>query len=134
MPNANCKKGSVDRSERRRVLSYSDIEYLCKHVKAKKGISWILSLRDERVAFSPVKRQRDARPPNFFDNDMNKWKQRLGAANKSRAEMMQMIKNNYSFADSLNNSAMSPFSTIDPILLKGNTSPVLLPCLHSTST
>jgi len=31
----------------RSSVNYSTIEYLCKNVKAKKGLPWVLSLRKE---------------------------------------------------------------------------------------
>jgi len=121
------EEGNNNKVESKRILSYSDIEYLCKNVKAKKNIHWILSLRNERSICTSLRK--NAHPPNFFNDDMIKWQKRFETVNKLRKEERNKIKNSFQFEDSFSSAKKqnsSSFYIIDSILLKGNTSTVHL--------
>lgn len=113
--------------EQELVTNYASVEYLCKDVKARKGIVWVASLRDGKE--SPKSTKKESEPPKFWNQDISKWEQKLILANKLRLEEMKKIKTGYSLSlgstqNCTESKILTRFSIVDPILLKGNTSPV----------
>ena len=107
-------------------MSYSDIEYLCKNVKAKKGIPWIISLRDGKMPDKFIGKQTEAIPPKFWEDDIEKWNKRVSKSNQFRIKEMEGYKTSFSFEPKNFSSKHGLYSTIDSILLRGDISPVYL--------
>ena len=112
--------------ERQVLLNYSTVEYLCKNIKARRGLSWILSLRKKSTPLPPLRKE--AQPPGFFDKDVENWKSKIATSNKEVLEDLRRVKKNYHVAvaeEATSGRYYSKFSTVDPLLLKGNTSDVI---------
>ncbi len=97
----------------------------------------MLSLRKEvgilpRVSypFNKDRSRQGGRPPKFWDSDMDKWKQKFEECNRSVEDDEKKIARSYHYRfwpSMMGTSAksVSKFSTVDPILLKGNSGEVL---------
>lgn len=111
------------------MANYNSVEYLCKNVKAKAALSWVVALRNDKQPQSPKSVKSNGDPPRFWADDMDKWEKKLQLANKLRIEEMKKIKNNFNYSlddgeDCVESKVLTRFSTIDAVLLKGNTNPV----------
>ena len=115
--------------EKNMLLNYSAYEYLYRNAKANKGLLWIVSLRNNRTPFSHFGNSTHTTPPRFWKEEMSKWEKKLNLGSKLREEELKKYKTNLYFDNSketLKSTVLSPFSTIDSILLKGDSSPVFL--------
>ena len=75
------------------------------------------------------------RPPAFWEKDMEKWKKKFEDSNKKTIDAMQKIQRSYHYnffvpaeeekKENPKAKSYSRFTTVDPILLKGNTSTVM---------
>jgi len=114
--------------ERQVLLNYSTVEYLCKNVKAKRGLSWILSLRNERIPLPPLQKLGEIHTPAFFEQDMERWKAKFEESTKKTKDYLAKVNRYYHIdlnsSKAAANKTYSKFSTIDSELLKGNSSPV----------
>ena len=78
-----------------------------------------------------ISSRRNSSPPNFWEKDMEKWKQKFEQSNKITEDDMKKIQRNYHYKFStptLEDSkakTYSRFCTVDPILLKGSISQVI---------
>jgi len=119
--------------EQELVPNYSSVEYLCKDVKASKGVAWVTSLRDGKE--SPRSAKKDPEPPTFWSKDIDKWQKKFKSANKLRLEELKKIENDFSLSlrSTKDRTRSTCFSVVDPILFKGNTSLVFFIKEYSTS-
>eukprot|EP00826_Nyctotherus_ovalis_P027998 TRINITY_DN2198_c0_g3_i2.p1 TRINITY_DN2198_c0_g3~~TRINITY_DN2198_c0_g3_i2.p1 ORF type:complete len:181 (-),score=50.52 TRINITY_DN2198_c0_g3_i2:538-1080(-) len=120
--------------EQEQVPNYGAVEFLCRDVRASKGVVWVSSLRDGKD--SPRNASKEAAPPTFWTQDISKWQQKLALANQLRLEEMKKIKNDYSLSlrntqNCMESTILTRFSIVDPILLKGNTSTVFFTVINS---
>ena len=99
---------------------------------------WVVSLRKSRITKSSAVDKKVE--PKFWRDDMEKWKNKFVLANKNDIEDIERIKKHLYIStkdkmlDKSKAKSLARFTTIDSVLLKGNSSPVIILNNYSTNT
>ncbi len=125
-------------------INFNAVEYLCKNLRARRGMSWVLSLR-QRIALDSTKPRFSSAhisirengrgdPPTFYSKDISGWMKRFESTNKSIEEDRENVARKFHYSFPRAEKTSTSFSTLDVLLMQGKNAGEVWPaCFHRGS-